>query len=198
MFHISDNRKISIFTAQKLNMKISKDKVVSLSYELRLDHKDGEIVETLKPEGPLVFIYGSGNLLPKFEENISGLLVGDQFNFSLAASEAYGEINQEAIVNIPISVFEIDGKIDDNMLKIGSTIPMQDSSGNRLTGKVAEVSTESVKMDFNHPLAGNHLFFKGEITDIRDATEEELQHGHAHFTGSCDNCETCGGHEHCE
>jgi FKBP-type peptidyl-prolyl cis-trans isomerase SlyD len=179
-------------------MKISKDKVVSLTYELRLDHQEGEIVETLKSDGPLVFIYGSGNLLPKFEENIDGLIVGDKFNFNLASIDAYGEKDADAIVNIPISIFEVEGKIDDNMLQLGNKIPMQDSSGNKLTGSVVEVSTETVTMDFNHPLAGNNLFFSGEIVDIREASEEELHHGHAHYAGSCDNCESCGsGHDHC-
>jgi FKBP-type peptidyl-prolyl cis-trans isomerase SlyD len=178
-------------------MKISKDKVVSLAYELRLDHTDGEVVETLKADEPLVFIYGSGNLLPKFEENLDGLVVGDLFKFNLNATDAYGEKDVEAIVSIPLTIFEIDGKIDDKMLQMGNKIPMQDSSGNKLTGAVMEVSKDSVKMDFNHPLAGNSLFFSGEIVDIREATEEELQHGHAHYAGSCDNCENCGGHDHC-
>lgn len=179
-------------------MKISKDKVVSLTYELRLDHKEGEVVEALKPDGPLVFIYGSGNLLPKFEENIDGLIVGDKFNFNLASVDAYGDKDTDAIVNIPISIFEVEGKIDENMLQLGNKIPMQDSSGNKLTGSVLEVSTDKVTMDFNHPLAGNNLFFSGEIVDIREASEEELHHGHAHYAGSCDNCESCGGeHDHC-
>ncbi len=178
-------------------MKITKDKVVSLTYELRLDHEDGEIVETLSPEGPLVFLYGSGNLLPKFEENISGLLTGDSFSFNLAATEAYGEKDTDAIVNVPISVFTIDGQIDHQLLQVGKKIPMQDSSGNRLNGSIIEIGTDSVLMDFNHPLAGNKLYFKGQIVDVREATEEELNHGHAIVAGTCDHCEDCGSQEHC-
>jgi FKBP-type peptidyl-prolyl cis-trans isomerase SlyD len=179
-------------------MKVAKDKVVSLTYELRLDNKDGEVVEMLKSDGPLVFMYGSGNLLPKFEENINGMLAGDQFDFDLTAVEAYGEKDNDAIVDVPISVFEIDGRIDNNMLQLGNKIPMQDTSGNKLTGTVMVITKDSVKMDFNHPLAGNRLFFKGEIINIREATDDELHHGHAHYSGSCDNCESCDGHEgHC-
>lgn len=176
------------------DMIVTKNKVVSLTYELRLDNPGGEIIESLSEESPLTFLYGSGGLLPKFEENIDGLKAGEDFNFNLDAKEAYGEVNENAIVKVPISAFEIDGKIDHNMLKVGNKIPMQDASGNKLTGIVQEISTENVTMDFNHPLAGNTLFFKGKITEIREATEEELTHGHAHYTGSCDGCEDCGSH----
>lgn len=177
-------------------MKVTKDKVVSLTYELRLDSPEGEVVESLSPESPLTFLYGSGNLLPKFEDNISGLKVGDNFKFNLSAADAYGEINENAIVNVPISAFEVDGKVDDSLVKIGNSIPMQDSSGNRLTGTVKEIHTDAVKMDFNHPLAGNSLFFEGEVTEIREPSDEELMHGHVHTGGSCNGgCSSCGGED---
>jgi len=174
-------------------MIISKDKVVSLTYELRLDGNKGEIVETLNDDSPLTFLYGSGNLLPKFEQNINGLKVGDSFSFDLKAEDAYGEVNENAIVNVPISAFEIDGKIDNNMLQEGNKIPMQDASGNKLTGIVKEITDESVVMDFNHPMAGNHLFFSGKITEVREATNEEMNCGHVHYPGSCEGCSDCGG-----
>ncbi len=174
-------------------MNVSKEKVVSLTYELRLDSAEGEVIETLTAESPLTFLYGTGGLLPKFEENIDGLQIGDDFDFSLKSHEAYGEVRNDAIVNIPIAAFEIDGRIDENMLKTGNKIPMQDASGNKLTGIVQEVADDKVIMDFNHPLAGSDLFFKGRITEIREATEEELYHGHAHYPGSCEGCSDCGG-----
>ena len=174
-------------------MIVSKEKVVSLIYELRLDNSDGEVIETLTPESPLTFLYGSGGLLPKFEENLSGLKAGDQFDFMLKSHEAYGEVKNEAIVDIPKTAFEIKGKIDETMLTIGNKIPMQDASGNKLTGSVLKVSDDAVTMDFNHPLAGSDLFFKGEIREIREATDEELYHGHAHYTDSCEGCRDCGG-----
>jgi FKBP-type peptidyl-prolyl cis-trans isomerase SlyD len=174
-------------------MIVAKDKVVSLTYELRLDNPKGNMVESLSNDSPLVFIFGTGNLLPKFEENIAGLKVGDRFDFNLNATDAYGEVNNEAVVNVPISAFSVNGSIDHEMLQIGNKIPMQDSSGNKLTGSVKEVTDEAVKMDFNHPLAGNHLYFNGEITDIREATEEEMMHGHIHSHGGCGGgCESCG------
>lgn len=167
-------------------MTITNEKVVSLVYELRLDSDQGEVVESISQDNPLTFLYGSGNLLPKFEENIDGLRVGDSFSFNLSSNDAYGEINEQAIVDVPIAAFEVNGSIDDSLLKIGNTIPMRDNAGNRLNGIVKEITNENVTMDFNHPLAGNHLYFSGEVTEIRDATQEELSHGHV---GGCG----CGG-----
>jgi FKBP-type peptidyl-prolyl cis-trans isomerase SlyD len=126
------------------------------------------------------------------------LKVGDHFDFELASADAYGEINNEAIVDVPMKAFEIDGKVDEHLLRIGNKIPMQDSSGNKLVGFVKEINADRVRMDFNHPFAGNNLLFKGEITSIRDASEEELQHGHVHSSCSCSSCDDCGDDQgHC-
>ncbi len=175
-------------------MKISKNKVVSLSYELRLDGKDGEIIETVNTQAPMTFIYGTESLLPKFESNIENMQVGDTFAFLLACDEAYGPAIDEAMVEIPKTAFMVDGEIDDDLLVEGNAIPMTDQQGNHLNGIVAEVKDQSVIMDFNHPLAGDDLFFTGTIVEVRDATPEELAHGHVHG-GSCSsgNCEGCGG-----
>lgn len=166
-------------------MVVANEKVVSLVYELRLDSPEGEIIEALSQDNPLTFLYGTGNLLPKFEKNISGLKVGDKFDFDLDAPDAYGEVNEEAVVSVPIGAFEVNGKIDNNMLSLGNTIPMRDNAGNRLNGVVKEVTSTTVVMDFNHPLAGNRLYFKGEVTEVREATDEELSHGHIHSSCGC-------------
>jgi FKBP-type peptidyl-prolyl cis-trans isomerase SlyD len=81
---------------------------------------------------------------------------------------------------LPIDIFKVDGVVDMAMLKTGNIIPMSDRDGNRLDGKVIAITGESVKMDFNHPLAGHQLHFSGEVIDVRDASEEEIAHGHAH------------------
>ncbi|MBN2484382.1 MAG: peptidylprolyl isomerase [Bacteroidales bacterium] len=177
-------------------MVVANEKVVSLIYELRLDSPQGEVIESLSQDNPLTFLFGTGNLLPKFEENINGLSVGDKFDFDLEALEAYGEKNEEAVVSVPVSAFEINGKIDEGMLSIGNTIPMRDNAGNRLNGVVKEVTDDTVVMDFNHPLAGNRLFFKGEVTEIREATQEELSHGHIHSGCGCGDGGCSDGHSH--
>jgi FKBP-type peptidyl-prolyl cis-trans isomerase SlyD len=188
----------SIFELNNINsiiMIVSNDRVISIIYELRIDKADGKVIESLKTDAPLTFIYGTGSLLPKFEQNLAGMGIGDKFSFSLVAEDAYGEINHDALVNVPLRAFEIDGKVDYDMVKAGNVIPMQDGKGNRLNGLVKEISSESVTMDFNHPLAGNDLFFTGEIIDIRESTEEERLHGHVHRTDGCGDCSGCGGQE---
>ena len=170
-------------------MIAEKNNVVSIVYELRTGSKEGEIVESLNSENPLTFLFGTGGLLPKFEEHLSGLKSGDNFEFKLNIEDAYGPVVENAIVHVPQSVFEVDGKIDENLMKIGSMVPMMDAEGRRLNGKVIAIEGDAVQMDFNHPMAGNDLFFKGQVSDIREATEEELSHGHTHAEGGCG----CGG-----
>lgn len=161
-------------------MNISQNKVVSLTYELKLDNNAGETVDMADASSPLVFIYGTGSMLPKFESNLENLKVNDTFEFTLDPADAYGEMISEAIVNLPMDIFKIDGKVDHEMLTVGNFIPMQDNEGHPLEGKIVEVNSDNVKMDFNHPLAGKTLHFTGKIIDLRDATKEELDHGHVH------------------
>jgi FKBP-type peptidyl-prolyl cis-trans isomerase SlyD len=118
-------------------------------------------------------------MLEKFEENIKGLQQGDQFDFMIPSDEAYGQASDDAVVDLPLNVFEIEGEVDYDLLKVGNYIPMQDQQGNRLDGIVLEVGDEKVKMDFNHPLAGDDLFFQGEVLDVREATQDEINQGHA-------------------
>jgi FKBP-type peptidyl-prolyl cis-trans isomerase SlyD len=192
---------VCIYSFYLSNMVISKNKVVSIAYELRLNSKDGEIVETVTGNAPLTFLFGTGNLLPKFEDHLAGLKSGDDFDFHLPSEDAYGNVDPNSVLNIPLKSFEVDGKVDYELVKIGNTIPMQDSEGHRLNGIVKAVESDSVTMDFNHPLAGSGLFFKGVVTEIRPATEEELNHGHVHNHGhshdyGCDDC-NCQGEGGC-
>lgn len=164
-------------------MQITKNKVVSLSYILKRDNAQGEIIEETRAGDPLVFLYGIGQMLPKFEEHLSTLKTGDNFEFTLSSDEAYGEMDQDAIIDLDKSIFMVDGKIDDEMLAIGNVIPMRDDQGHMLQGIVVNVTNDSVRMDFNHPMAGNTLHFTGNVIEVRDATAEEISHGHAHGAG---------------
>lgn len=161
-------------------MTVSQNKVVSLTYELKIDNASGEVVDVADASQPLVFLFGAGNLLPKFEDNIANLKANDTFEFTLQAADAYGELSQEAIISLPIDIFLVDGKIDPDMLRIGNVIPMQDNEGHPLEGVVKAVEEDAVVMDFNHPMAGKTLHFTGSILDLRDATQEEISHGHVH------------------
>jgi len=161
-------------------MKVGNQKVVSLTYELRQNDAAGEIIQKVEKDRPFVYLFGVGGLLPKFEESLSGLAVGDKFSFSLSAEEGYGQPSEEAIIDLDKKIFEIDGKIDEDLLKIGNQITMQDQNGNPLDGIVMEITDDAVKMDFNHPLAGMDLHFSGDILEVREATKEEQNQGHAH------------------
>lgn len=161
-------------------MTISNEKVVTLVYQLKVDNSEGGVVETVKEDKPFVFLYGAGLMLPKFEENLSGLKAGDDFEFTLKCEDAYGKATEEAVMDLPKNIFEVEGKIEDGLLKEGNVIPMQNNEGQKFNGVVVEVADEAVKMDFNHPLAGDDLHFTGQIKEVRDATKEELDHGHVH------------------
>jgi len=169
-------------------MKIEKNKVVSLSYTLYKDNEKGEVIEVCNAEKPLEFLFGSGMLLPKFEENIAGLEIGDDFDFALSPSDAYGERIDEAVVEVTMDVFSVDGTVQKDLLYAGNVIPMRDAQGNPLNGLVVRVDEQNnvVVMDFNNPLAGVNLFFSGKIESIREATQEELENG---LHRGC-----CGGH----
>lgn len=161
-------------------MEVGNNKVVSLTYELRENDASGELIQKVEKEQPFVYLFGVGGLLPKFEASLSGLKKSDKFSFSLVPEEAYGQFDINAIVALPKNIFEVEGKIEDGLLTVGNQITMQDNHGNPIDGVVLEVTNKEVKMDFNHQLAGLNLHFSGEIIDVREATEEEMHHGHVH------------------
>lgn len=160
-------------------MQISKNKVVSLSFELRLDSAEGDVIEQASEEAPLTFLYGAGNMLPGFEQSLEGFQEGQEFDFSLSKDQAYGDKNDEAVMDLPKNIFEVEGKIDENVVKVGNVIPMRDPDGNEYQGIVRDIADDTVKMDFNHPLAGYGLHFSGKILNLREATEDEVSNGEA-------------------
>lgn len=164
-------------------MQIKNQTVVSLSYILKQDNAEGAVIEIAKETEPLVFIYGIGQMIPKFEEYLLTLSPGDPFEFTLMSAEAYGEFEADAIIDLEKTIFMIDGEVDNEMLTVGNIIPMRDNHGNMLQGKVVSVSDDAVKMDFNHPMAGKNLHFTGKILTVREATQDELNHGHVHGEG---------------
>jgi FKBP-type peptidyl-prolyl cis-trans isomerase SlyD len=168
-------------------MEIEKDKFVTLVYELRETSPEGRIIEVLDENKPMTFIYGNGRLLPQFELNLLSLRKGDSFNFVLGSDAAYGEKREDMIIDVPLSVFETEGKIDENICRVGNEVPMMDRDGNRINGIINEITGSTIKMDFNHPMAGTDLCFSGKITDVREATAEEI-------SGISHSCSSCGSH----
>lgn len=158
-------------------MAVENNNVVTLNYVLHTIGDDGEktFVEQTTTENPLTFLYGVGMMLPKFEENIAGLNAGDKLSFELEAADAYGERDDRAIAQLPAEMFQEIG-----LPPVGEVIPLQDNQGNQFRAVVTEVTPEAVIADLNHPMAGKKLNFDIEILDTREATPEELAHGHAH------------------
>ena len=166
-------------------MIVDIEKVVSLTY--RLSNNDtNEEVEVVNAERPLTFIFGHGSLLGTFENEVKGLSVGADFDFVLKSNDAYGPIDENAVMELPLSIFGGEEQFDKDLLTLGNIIPMRDKEGRRFNGKVIGLTETNVKMDFNHPMAGKDLHFVGKVIDIRDATEDELKHGL--HQGSCSGC----------
>ncbi|WP_395617680.1 peptidylprolyl isomerase [Aquirufa sp.] len=166
-------------------MPIAKNNVVFISYQLAFPDEDGQpdVVEIVDEKEPMVFIHGLSGLPEAFEENLLGLNEGDTFDFSISAEDAYGNVDPNAIIELPKSIFQAEDQSADDILQIGNFIPMTDDQGNRMQGLVVSIEGETVTMDFNHPLAEKTLMFQGKILKIREATPEEIAHGHVHGEG---------------
>src|SRR5690606_2239993 len=154
---------------------IAKHTVASLTYSLRVD---GEFVEETTKENPLVFLAGVGAMIPGFEKQLMGKQKGDNYNFEVSPEEGYGEVDKEAIIDVSKEIFKVDGVLQEELLQVGREIPLQDQNGRPLRGIVLDVAQDTVKLDFNHRLAGKTLNFSGEIVDVREASEDEISHGH--------------------
>ncbi len=161
-------------------MKIENNKVVSLTYHLKENDENGKTIEETNENTPLVFLFGQGSLIPGFEKNVKDLKVDDTFAFAVKPEEGYGEYTEKNVADIPIEVFMIDGKLDKEAVSPGKMLSLQGEEGKVFNGKVEKVGEKAVTMDFNHPLAGKTLHFSGKVLDIRDASEEEISHGHVH------------------
>ena len=175
-------------------MKISDNRYVTLAYDLNVGEGDErELMEQATAEQPMAFIFGTNTMLEAFEKQIEGLAAGDPFSFQLTPEEAYGDYDDSKLVELPKSIFEINGKIDNEVLFEGNSVPMMDSSGNRLVGAVVSIGDEAVTMDFNHPLAGENMYFDGRVVDVREASAEEIaalfsSGGCGCGSGGCGSC----------
>lgn len=163
-------------------MTISKNKVVIVHYTLTEGKEEGPKIETTVGQEPMGFIYGLGNMIPAFEQNLNGLKKGDNFSFGIKAADAYGVYDQQAVIDVPRQIFSIDG-VESDVLKEGNVVPLTDKDGRHFEGVVVAIADNTVKIDFNHPMAGVDLWFKGHIDNVREASEEELDHGHVHGAG---------------
>ena len=157
-------------------MKVEENKVISLEFTMTDDK--GEVLDSSLENGPFVFIKGTNSIVPGLEDEVNGKSIGDQFDVTLKPEEAFGEIDKESIMTLPKDDFK-----DINAeLEIGMELEMADEEDPEQSYLVAitEITENDVTINGNHPLAGITLRFVGKVSKIREATAEELEHGHVH------------------
>ena len=176
------------------------NKYIAVDYKLyTAENGESELVEETTKERPFQFISGFGITLEAFEKNISELAKGDTFDFTLTKEEAYGDFEQERVLDLEREMFCINGHFDHEHIFKDAIVPLQNEDGNRFYGRVMSVDENKVKMDLNHPLAGKALNFKGTILENREATNSEIQGMINRLSGEgcgcgCGDCEGgCGG-----
>ncbi|MFD2176975.1 peptidylprolyl isomerase [Veronia pacifica] len=164
-------------------MKVCKDVVVSLSYQVK--NEDGVMVDESTKEAPLQYLHGHENLIPGLENALEGREQGDTFEVTVAPEEAYGEYHDAMVQRVPAEVFQ---GVDE--ITVGMRF-LADTDQGPISVEVTEVDGDEVVVDGNHMLAGQTLTFNVEVLDMREATEDEVAHGHIHQEGGC-----CGGEGH--
>ena len=153
-------------------MKIAKGKIVSIHYAL--NDTAGEVLESSEGQAPLKYLHGHGNIIAGLERALEGKVTGEKFNAVIAPEDGYGIREESLVKKLPLSNFQNQSEIE-----VGNQFQAETSQGPRLA-TVTEVDDENVTIDLNHPLADQTLNFDIEVMEVRDATEEELSHGHAH------------------
>ncbi len=181
-------------------MEKAENKYITVAYELyTTEDGERELVEKATPEHPFQFISGMGTTLDAFESQVKDLDKGGKFEFTISAAEAYGDYDDDHVLDLPKHIFEVDGRFDNSQIFEGNVVPLMDSEGRRLNGTVVEVKDDVVVMDMNHPLAGEDLTFVGEVLENRPATNEEVQSLINMMSGQgcgC-GCDSCGDESDC-
>lgn len=148
-------------------MKAENGSLITVNYKLYIDDPSGELVEETSLEEPYIFTLGSGDQFDVFEKQIIGLQKGDSFSFPLEKDDAFGEIDEEAVVDIAKKAFEHEGKIDENLFEMYKILPMKDEDGTEYSGVIIGIGEDSITLDFNHPLAGETIWFDGVVLDVK-------------------------------
>jgi len=155
-------------------MQIGAKKAVTINYTLKNDA--GEVLDSSEGKEPLTYLHGEGNIVPGLEAALEGKAVGDKVAVTLSPEQAYGQRDEKAIRNVPRR------KLPKGNVQVGTRFQMQTEAG-VVIGTVLALRGDYVTVDANHPLAGQTLHFDVSVVEIRDATAEELEHGHVHGPG---------------
>jgi len=155
-------------------MQIEENHIIELTYELREGGPQGELLERMDVNYPLKFFFGGGKMLPAFEDRLYGLEEGRRFEFALSPGEAYGPRHPENIRELPRSAF----RSAPNTVVRGNFVALTDDRGETHQGEILSFDDATVKVDFNHAMAGKTLYFTGAVLHIRPATVDELIRKH--------------------
>lgn len=160
-----------------MNATVTSGQVVSMEYTLRVD---GRVVDSSAGGDPLEYLHGAANIIPGLERELEGMSVGESKSVTVSPADGYGMVDEESFMDAPRDQFPADMPLKPG-LEMELTLP----DGERVYARVESVEGDIVHLNMNHPLAGKELHFEVKVIGLRDATEEELDHGHAH-----------GAHEH--
>jgi len=154
-------------------MTITESKVVSIHYKVA-DAANAEVIDSSAGGEPMTYLHGAQNIIPGLEQALEGKAVGDELEVTVEPAEAYGEYSKDRVQEVPIEAFQDMEKVEPGMM-----VTAQSDDG-QVNLVVTQVSESSVTVDANHPLAGKSLTFDVKVEAVRDASEEELAHGHVH------------------
>ena len=161
-------------------MQVSEQKVVTMNYEVADDQ--GQLIDRSEEGGPLAYIHGNGQLIPGLETALEGRGKGDKIAVHVPPEQGYGERDEEGVQTVARNQFD-----DSVEIEVGMQFEAQDEDEGHQIVTVVAVDGENITLDTNHPLAGKNLRFEVEILDVRDASTEELSHGHVHGPGGHDH-----------
>lgn len=174
-------------------------KYIELAYEIFVVGESGNVsVYKFDDKHPDRFVFGMDQtMIEGFMKHVQGLEQGQQFDFTLEANEAFGERNTDQVIELDKHIFEVNGEFDTDKVYVGAMVPMMTQDGMRIEGRVINITTDKVTMDFNHQLAGERVRYQGKVLTVRDATAEEMAPKHGtgcSCDGGCDGgCSGCGG-----
>ncbi len=157
-------------------MAIGANKVVTVNYKLSDD--EGNLIQKTSVDEPFVYLSGNNQILPKLEQEIDSMIIGGKKNIGLNSSEAYGDYDNKAVQDVKRQEFPEGTNLEKGMEFMANT-----PDGKPVPFVIKEINEDNITIDFNHPLAGKNLNFDVELIDVRDATREEMEHGHVHGMG---------------
>ncbi len=162
---------------------------MEVTYQLYVGGEESEdMMEEATQDKPFQFITGFGITLDAFENQIGDLEKGAAFDFSIPQEQAYGDYQEDLVIDLERESFVLNGKFDDEHVYEDAVIPLQNEEGRRFFGRVVEINEQNVKVDLNHPLAGETLHFKGSVLESRPATAKEIEQLVKHLSGGCGGC----------